>query len=984
MTERRSRSAPEGDEFVRIGGEAVPTPLDSAKAAVWLADLGRSADEAGCERLARLCRRPDDPAARRLGAIMDLSSYLNGILLRRPDWLERLFDTDAADRIAAILASLDTLHAGDMTEARLMTALREAKLEAALLIALCDLFGAASPDQTTADLSDLAEATVRAALRFLLLDADRRGALKLPDHAQPEDGTGLFVLGMGKLGGRELNYSSDIDLVVLFEPDAAAVVDRDEAVETFSRIVRRLIRLLSERTGDGYVFRTDLRLRPDPGAMPLAVPVPTALVYYEDSGRNWERLAMLKARPVAGDMAAAEAFVREMAPFVWRKYLDFNSIDEVRSMKRRIDRHHGFDCVGIAGHDLKLGPGGIREIEFFAQAQQLIAGGRSPELRVRRTDEALRLLAEGGWILPETAARLTEAYWFLRRAEHAVQMVADEQTHSLPEDAAGLARIAGLLAFPDADAFGNELLERLGFAEAQFDQLFAGGEAAEDEGQRLFRMIEAGDLGGLSAALEALGFARAEPSARVLAGWGAGRYRATRSPAARRHLADVLGPLLRSLAAASDPDGSLVAFDAFIAGLPAGLQFFSLLASNPRVLDLLTLIVTSAPRLAATISQRPHVFDAFLDPTFFRELPKRSLLEDRLRFFMNDVVDYEDELVRLRLFASDQRFLVGARLLSGAIEGEEAGLAFADVADVAIARAFEAVVRSFAARHGAVPGGRIALFGMGRLGSRELTAGSDVDLILFYDHPQNEDESDGEKPLPASVYHARLTQRLIAALGSPMGEGVLYEVDFRLRPSGNKGPLATHIDAFLRYQADEGRTWERMALTRSRFLAGDAGFGEKVSAAIRRIIAERNHDPAISAEVAAMRALIGREKPARGPLDLKLRLGGLIDLEFLAQWSVLTGAVPADLIGHPTAEILAASNVVSRDCVEAMRRQTRVLQLLRLGPEKAFAVDALPEPLARRLAASLGLDGAAAIEPAVEAMAAEVRREFERRLPNGG
>ncbi|RYE70880.1 MAG: bifunctional [glutamine synthetase] adenylyltransferase/[glutamine synthetase]-adenylyl-L-tyrosine phosphorylase, partial [Hyphomicrobiales bacterium] len=334
----------------------------------------------------------------------------------------------------AIVASLGALPGEAATESSLMTLLREAKREASMLIALRDLFGAADGRETTADLSGLAEAAVRAAVRFLLLDLHGRGKLSLPDPSRPETGCGLFVLGMGKLGGGELNYSSDIDLIVLFDPEAPAILDADEAIDLFSRAVRRLIRMIGERTGDGYVFRTDLRLRPDPGAMPLAIPVPGAIAYYEASGRNWERAAMIKARCVAGDAAAANAFLDEMTPFVWRKYLDFASIAEIQAMKHRIDRHRGFDGVAVAGHNVKLGPGGIREVEFFAQTQQLIAGGRAPGLRLRRTEETLLALAGGGWIDRAVADELIEAYWFLRRVEHAIQMVADDQSHTLPED----------------------------------------------------------------------------------------------------------------------------------------------------------------------------------------------------------------------------------------------------------------------------------------------------------------------------------------------------------------------------------------------------------------------------------------------------------------------------------------------------------------------------------------------------------------------
>ncbi|GGD93233.1 glutamate-ammonia-ligase adenylyltransferase [Aureimonas endophytica] len=968
----------------RIGGDHAPCPLDGARARLWLEDLAKAAEAADCPRLATFCRA--GPGRERFGAVLELSTYLGGLMLRRPDWLERLFAEFAEARLAALLAEVAALPAPGASEAALMTALREAKLEAALLIALRDLFGAADAARTVADLSALAEAAVRAALRFCLLDLAARGKLAPPRAEAPEEGCGLFVLGMGKLGARELNYSSDIDLIVLFDPEAPAILDRDESVETFSRLVRRLVRLVNDRTGDGYVFRTDLRLRPDPGAMPLAIPVPAALIYYEGSGRNWERAAMIKARCIAGDAAAAAEFLHEIAPFVWRRHLDFHAVSEIQAMKRRIDRHRGFEGVGVEGHNIKLGPGGIREVEFFAQAQQLIAGGRTPALRLRRTDEALAALGAGGWLAPEAAAELTAAYWFLRRVEHAIQMVADEQSHILPDDRDGLRRVAGLLGYGDLPVFAEALLRRLRLVETHFDALF-GDAGPEAEAVGLALLAERGEIEPLAAWLAGEGFARAEASARILAGWPSGRLRAMRSEGARRHLADILPDLVRSLGAAPDPDAALAAFDRFLAGLPSGLQFFSLLASNRKVLDLLTLIVSAAPRLADTIARRPHVFDALLDPSFFRDSPSRAVLEARLAPSLAEASGHEDRLLRLRLFAAEQRFLVGTRLLSGTLDGLGAGRAYSDIADTAIGHALASTAADFAERHGRVPGGRLALFGMGRLGSRELTMGSDVDLILFYDHPLEEDESDGERPLAASLYHSRLTQRLIAALSAPMGEGVLYEVDFRLRPSGNKGPLATHLDAFRRYQASEARTWERMALTRARFVAGDAGFGAEIAEAIRAILGERRPEADLRSDIASMRALIEREKPPRGPLDLKLLPGGVIDLEFAAQYALLSGRAPLDLVGRPTVEVLARlgeeESSGAAGLAAAMRRMSDALQLLRLGPEDAFAADRLPVRLAERLTECLSLGEASSIEAELGAIAAEVRAAFERLLGEG-
>lgn len=967
-----------------IGGQAELVPMDAARAEAWLADLGAAAAEAGCERLARFLTR-DTADRRRLGAVMDLSTYLNGLLLAHPEWLERLFDESAQARLSDILRELAQPLAADAGEKGEMAAMRLAKSEFSLLVALLDLFGAEDEDYVTRHLSALAEACTSRALRFCLVDLHRRGQLQLPDPDRPELGCGLFVLGMGKLGGRELNYSSDIDLILIFDPDVPAIVDPPECVEMFSRLARRLVKMIGERTGQGYVFRTDLRLRPDPSAMPLAIPLPTALIYYESAGRDWERAAMIKARCIAGDTAAADEFLTAMTPFVYRRYLDFSAIRDIQHMKDRMDRHRGFSGLGVVGHNVKLGRGGIREIEFIAQTQQLIAGGRAPELRQRRTVDTLQRLSEGGWISPHDSAELIESYWFLRHVEHVLQMMADEQTHTLPDAPHDLARVALLAGFPSLDLFSRTLLMHLARVDKRFARLFAGRQEACDVPAVVAALSDESDEEALEWLREA-GYRRPQDIAHIVSGWGAARYRAMRSEAAREQLARMLPNILSAFAQGRDPDAAIAIFDRFLAGLPAGLQFFALITSNPRLLDLMALILTSAPGLTETIARRPHVFDALIDPTFYGELPTRALIGERLDAFLADSPSHEDRLDRLRIFANEQKFLIGVRLLSGAIEGEEAGTALSDLADTIIPALLRTVEAEFALRHGRVRGGRIGLQGLGRLGSHELTASSDVDLILFYDHDEDAEESDGEKPLPVSTYYTRLTQRLISAMTSPMAEGVLYEVDFRLRPSGNKGPLATHVDAFRRYQREEAWTWERMSLTRSRPIVGGQMLMEEVGAIIREAIDAHRNDAGLAGDVAAMRMRIGRDKPPRGPLDLKLIPGGLIDLEFIAQWAILSGAVADTLIGASTADILdalqkARPELAGRRLAETMRLFTRIVQLNRLGTGSARTVDDLPRGLAERMARAIGQDEVAGIEPEIARRAAIVRAAFDDLLP---
>lgn len=868
------------------------TVPDPQQAKIYLQNLTGAAAERGCIALSRYLKTADETGF--LAAILDCSSFLREVTETCPEILESLFTapldvllTQALEQISAL--GIDP----EMTENRLMTELRRLKKTAHVLIALDDLAGFADVMQTTNRLSDLAEASLRAAVQFLLLESDAKGKLALPDRNDPEKDSGLIVLGMGKFGARELNYSSDIDLIIFIDSARPAITDPYECVDLFSRMARRLVKILQDRTADGYVFRVDLRLRPDPGATPLAIPVSAALHYYEGRGQNWERAAMIKARPVAGDIASGEQFIKELAPYVWRKYLDYAAIADIHSIKRQIHAHRGHGDIAVRGHNVKLGRGGIREIEFFVQTQQLIAGGRFPELRGSQTLAMLTKLYERGWVGENARDQLSRNYQFLRNVEHRIQMVADEQTHILPEDDEGFSRIASMMGYPDNESFTAEFLAVLRTVEKHYAALFEQAPELGSSGGNLVFTGETDDPDTLQT-LSQLGFERPSDICRIIRTWHFGRYRATQTAEARERLTELTPALLNAFAATERADDALLRFDGFLQGLPSGIQLFSLLQSNPALLNLLVLVMSAAPRLAEIITRKPHVFDGMLDPRIFSELPTRSYLEERLDTFLTHDEPYEETLDRLRIFAAEQRFLIGIRLLTGAIDGVRAGRAFSDLAELMIDRALSAVMKEFTIRHGQIAGGRIAVLAMGKLGSRELTAGSDIDIILLYDHDADADYSDGEKQLAASQYYIRLTQRLIAALSAPMAEGVLYEVDMRLRPSGNKGPVATHIEAFGKYQRNDAWIWEHMALTRARAIAGDQSFRDEIDAEVDAILAIPSEVKKTAKEMTDMRALIASEKPPRDNWDLKLRSGGLIDLEFIAQFAVLTGQVATE------------------------------------------------------------------------------------------
>ncbi|WP_284757684.1 bifunctional [glutamine synthetase] adenylyltransferase/[glutamine synthetase]-adenylyl-L-tyrosine phosphorylase [Agrobacterium sp. fls2-241-TYG-188a] len=878
------------------------------------------------------------------------------------------------------------------SEAEVMTRLRTAKRRLSFIAALADLGRIFVARDTTRWLSDMADASLAAAIDHLLVSSHQSGKLTLKSMETPSEGSGLIVLGMGKLGAQELNYSSDIDAVVFFEPSAEIVADPLDALETFGRTMRKLIRIMQERTADGYVFRTDLRLRPDPGSTPLAIPVEAALTYYEGRGQNWERAAYIKARPVAGDIKAGNNFLRELTPFVFRKYLDYAAIADIHSIKRQIHAHKGHGAIAVKGHNVKLGRGGIREIEFFAQTQQLIAGGRMAPLRVRSTQEALAALTEAKWIDASTRDKLTEAYWFLREVEHRIQMVRDEQTHILPDTEAELKRIAFMLGFADTKAFSEKLEEVLRLVERKYSALFEQETKLSGESGNLVFTGQKDDPDTLKT-LARLGFERPESMSGVIRTWHNGRYRATQSAEARERLTELTPDLLKAFGESKRADEALLRFDNFLSGLPAGIQLFSLLGNNPLLLSLLVTIMSSAPRLADIIAARPHVFDGMLDPALMTEIPTRDYLSQRMHGFLSPARHYEDILDRLRIFAAEQRFLIGVRLLTGAIRGEVAARAFTHLADLVIEAAVNAVLAEMEAAHGKYPGGRVAVVGMGKLGSFELTAGSDVDLIVLYDYDDAASESDGAKPLDALRYYTRITQRLISALSAPTAEGVLYEVDMRLRPSGNKGPVATRISTFEKYQREDAWTWEHLALSRARLICGEASLIKDAERIIADVLAQKRDVAKISTDVAEMRKLIGEEKPPANIWDFKLIPGGLVDLEFVAQYLTLVApakGLPPHVAGESTADVwkrVAAGAMEPQtydDCMAALNLFTELSQIIRLCIDSDFEPREAPAGLIDLVCRAGDCPDISTLEGEVKRLSKTVRKAFSAVVKDGG
>ncbi|GAB4184535.1 MAG: bifunctional [glutamine synthetase] adenylyltransferase/[glutamine synthetase]-adenylyl-L-tyrosine phosphorylase [Thalassobaculales bacterium] len=967
-------------------GEAarLPRPGDPEQARVgierWLEEAADQAD-AGLAGFAReLAAEPRGRAL--LAAVFGNSPFLTRCLITDLDFARLLMVRGAAAALGEQLMVIRGL-AAESDPRRLMQGLRQAKRRASVAIALADITDAWALDRVTGALSELADATLAVAVAHALGQA---AALRRLPALDPAD-SGLIVLGMGKLGAHELNYSSDIDLIVFYDDEHPMLAGIEEIQARFVRVVRDLVRVMDERTADGYVFRTDLRLRPDPSAMPVAISVRAAEVYYESMGQNWERAAMIKARAVAGDLAAGGRFLRFLKPFLWRRHLDFVAIQDIHSIKRQIAQHKGGDEIALLGHNVKLGRGGIREIEFFAQTQQLIWGGRDPSLRVPGTLAALDALVAAGHVTAAVAADLKRAYGFLRRVEHRLQMVDDQQTHRLPEDARGIARLAAFLGYDDAEAFAGEMLGHLATVSGHYAALFAHSPSLGGPGSLVFTGSE--DDPATLDTLAGLGFREPSRVAAVVRAWHHGRYRATRSERARQILTEMMPRLLAALARTADPDGALLRFDTFLSHLPAGVQVFALLAARPALLDLLAEILGSAPVLADRLARRPVLLDAVLTDEVAEDA---ATLGPELDAMLEAARDFEDVLDLTRRWANDRRFLCGIDILRRRADADRLGPVLSGVAETAVARLLPRVVADFARIHGLMPGadpatGGLAVMALGKLGGGELTFGSDLDLVFLYDADILA-PSRGLKPLPAGQYYARLSQRLISALSAQTAEGQLYEVDMRLRPSGQKGPIATSLEAFRLYHQDAAWTWEHMALTRARVIAGPPALSAAITAAVRAVLT-RPRDPAkLRADVFDMRERLGRDKPGTILWDLKMGRGGLVDVEFAAQYLMLRHAAERPAVLHPNTAtalmLLRGEGLLSEGdagaLIAACRLWRRLQGLLRLtvGSSSGFDEAAAPPDLRAALAHAGGVVDFAALKANVVDVAAAAEAVHRR------
>lgn len=734
--------------------------------------------------------------------------------------------------------------------------LRRRRTALALAVALGDLAGELSFERATQLLSEFADTAI-----------DRALTQALAERVPGAEVRGITVIAMGKLGSSELNYSSDVDLLLLFDPEVMPRRERDDPSEAAVRVGRRMIELLQKRTEDGYVVRVDLRLRPSPEVTPIVLSINAAISHYESSALPWERAAFIRARPCAGDIPLGEHFLQSIKPFVWRRSLDFGVIGEVREISARIRDHYAQGSQFGPGFDLKRGRGGIREVEFFAQIQQMIHGGRDASVRLPATLNALRALEAAGHVDPADAALLSDAYRLLRTIEHRVQMVEDAQTHLLPLDREALDGVALLHGLGSADELIRLLHPYVERTETLFNSL-----APDREG----RLSADPDI--LTQELKAIGFRDVEVPLKRISDWRSGKARSLRSHAASTAFEAMLPALLREIAAGPHPDRALNLFSDIVEKLSSGINLYRLLEARPQLARHLAIILAHAPSLADMLAFRPDLLDGLIDESSFALPPEPAEMAEQLHEGMHGE-PYDRALDRARRLVNERRFALGVQLIAAHADPLDVAYGYSNVAEGAVIALADLATEELAQTYGRIEGAELIILALGRFGGRALTHASDLDIIYVYDAPPG-DMSDGRKSVSATDYFNRLANRITAALSVSTAVGGLYEVDTRLRPQGSEGMLAVSLDGFLNYQRNEAWTWEHMALCRARPIYGSPEKRGQIRDAMRKLLAEAGNPEKARADAAKMRADMARHKKPSGPLDIKLGRGGLVDLEF--------------------------------------------------------------------------------------------------------
>jgi [glutamine synthetase] adenylyltransferase / [glutamine synthetase]-adenylyl-L-tyrosine phosphorylase len=890
-----------------------------------------------------------------LESIFGNSPFLSKAAIKNPQCLSRLIELGPNKGWEIFFESFQRESSAIADINSLKKYLRTQKEIASLHIAICDICGFWDLFEVMRNLSDFADMCVTVSLNALLRIESDRGNIELKDKYNPQLDSGIFIIALGKLGAQELNYSSDIDLMVLYDIETLPYRGEKSPQEFAIKLTKELIRILDERTPDGYVFRTDLRLRPDPGSTSVAVSTEAAELYYESWGQNWERSALIKARIIAGDQKTGNTFLKNLEPFIWRKSLDFYAIQDIHSIKRQIYAAKGGAKIDLLGHDIKIGRGGIREIEFFVQIQQLIWGGRNTRLRNARTLEGLTSLQEYGLVESDTAQQLAASYVFLRNLEHRLQMINDEQTQKIPIEKSRAEALSMFMGFENFKSFTEVVTHHLRQVERHYANLFEDAPDLTIDGNLVFTGADH-DPDTLHT-LSKLNFENPEAVSQIIRAWHHGRYRATKSPRARQILTEIIPNLVSSFGKTTQPDRAFLKFDYFLEQLPAGVQLFSVFYTHPEILELVADIMGDAPRLADYLTASSERLDYVLDPEFFNDLPKLDELSRDLDQALMRVQEFERKLDICRSWTNDLRFRVGVQVLRYQLSPFDGAYALSNIAEATIKSLIPHVCKEFEKQYGILEDGNISILAYGKLSSKELMPTSDLDLVIIYDSPIDSKSTKGERSLPASAYYIRLAQRIVSSLTVLTAEGRLYDLDLRLRPSGEQGPLACSFEAFQKYQQEDAWIWEHLALTKTRTIFTTGELGNRIAIAIQNILKRKRNKSEVAKAILDMQARIQEKYDGTGLWNIKHMPGGLLDTEFLVQFHVLLNyeivrstqqLSTIDIIENLTIHgILNSTDAkILRDGVSLW---TNILWLYRLTHESSDTNTDIPHGLARRI-----------------------------------
>ncbi len=839
------------------------------------------------------------------------SPYLSDLICRYPEFYLRLFDVGFEECLEEIVDRLRELQPKSKDE--LMQILRVEKQKASLLIAITEITGIWPIAFTTEQLSLFADMCIFKSCEFLLRDYHEKQFIKLKDVDNPVIASGLVIIALGKLGSFELNYSSDIDLAIYYEDDKLEYLGRKTLAQFYIELAQELVKILHERTRDGYVFRVDMRLRPDPAANPLAVSLKKAEKYYFTVGQNWERAAFIKNRFICGDKRSGATFNEFMKRNVWRKSLDFETVEDIHSIKRQIDTKQGVHPDSLYGYNVKLGRGGIREIEFFAQTQQLIWGGRKHDLRERRTIDALYALVREDEVKQEVADDLVEAYTFFRMVEHRLQMVNDEQTHTLPKDKEGMESIAIFCGYKNSKEFLNALHERISKVQSHYARLFENSASlASDLPQAQGSLIFTGTENHPDTleTLEKIGFAEPERVSDIVRGWHHGRIPVTTKKRARAELTKLMPFLFGAFSKASSPAESFIRFDEFLSKLPDNSQIFALLLQNPNVLTLLAEVFGGYPEVADTLNRNPALLEYVVTAEFYNKLPEIERLQTNIdKELKHSGGSVEASIEAIKSWTNDRKFRIGIQLVRDRIKAEQVFLGLSSIAEVVLRTTVKVVTEDFEKEFGKPEGGKLAVMALGKFGSRELTFKSDLDVVFIYDFKKE------TAKLSASSYYIKLAGRIISAMSSITEGGRMYEVDARLRPLGEKGPLAVSVKSFDEYYNPdkEGSAWiyEYMALTRARVIAQDKKFEKKLQDMVKQKLQYKWKSATLHKEAGYILKKYHETKKQTNALDIKHPKGGLFDLEFMVRFLQLKNL-------HAKPELYGQS---TRGAIEALHKE---------------------------------------------------------------